>query len=129
MKNKRAIKLSKQDHEIISYILKQHTQRSLSSLLQKWQYFVVEVQRGYSSSIYDYTNALSIRDIIQSTINVISKNGQKEILGLLQEADDIFQTSTRQVQNPLLNYAINHENWWWYRFPKLHTDAIEEDVV
>ncbi|HLC16195.1 MAG TPA: hypothetical protein VJL89_08215, partial [Thermodesulfovibrionia bacterium] len=41
---------------------------SLNTLLQNWYRFVVEVERGYNDSIYEYTNDLSNRDLIENIL-------------------------------------------------------------
>ncbi len=41
---------------------------SFEKLLQQWQAFVAEVEAGYAMSIYDYTNALSTRDVIEEVV-------------------------------------------------------------
>jgi hypothetical protein len=73
--------LSEKDKSALGDILKYlsvrtHRSVSLQQLTADWDRFVSHVEEGYSDSIYEYTNDLSIRDLLEKLINGESTIGK-----------------------------------------------------
>lgn len=105
-----------------------HGNKSLNMLIQQWLYFVREVQRGYDLSIYEYTNDLTVRDILQDILEKISTDGRVAIISRLQPIDETFRASTMEIQKPLLAIPVPSERWWWYRAPIKGFDKFENEI-
>lgn len=89
---------------------------TLQYLTNKWSRFVINVENGYRLTIDDYTNSLSVRNIIQEILNVCPENaGLKE---WISEWDNRFIKVTTVVREPLLPPLKEEKlDWWWFRIP------------
>lgn len=101
---------------------------SLNSLLNKWRIFVNDVGNGYNNSVYEYTNSLGVRDILEKAINLLSKDGQNEINQNLNPLDTIFKESTDSMEQSISHLKVPGEFWWWYRIPKNPGDELKRDL-
>lgn len=89
---------------------------SLSYLINKWDHFIKKVEEGYRLTIDDYTNELSIRDLLQEILEVIPNNTELE--KWIEELDNRFIFITKKVDIPLLPLMKRSEiGWWWFRIP------------
>jgi len=102
---------------------------SLNTLLQNWYRFVVEVERGYNDSIYEYTNDLSNRDLIENILLSVQPSLHARLLKAIQPWDERFIKATEAGLRPLVNLTSDKLSFfWWSRIPKNLTDELKEDL-
>jgi hypothetical protein len=103
---------------------------SLNLLIKKWQDFVAKVQKGYSFSIYDYTNDLSVRDLLQQISEQVPKPLMKKIVDIINPIDDKYIKTTRKVDRPLSSFeSISEDQFWWFRIPKVLKEELKKDLI
>lgn len=98
-------------------------------LVQRWMLFVEKVQRGYPQELglYDYSNDLSVRDIIERVLDSVSTTGRQELLSEVDRADELFRRSTIRIESPVVPYA-EKEQWWRWRLPPVRGADFEADL-
>ena len=128
------IELNPEELKIIEPILKSLSTRakqslSLPTLINKWNTFVISVERGYSDSIYDYTNELSVRDLLQTLIDASPKEIHKKIKGAVIPLDVRFKSASKQISKCIFDFKSEEGNinWWWYRIPNRMSDELRND--
>lgn len=89
---------------------------SISTMVARWHEFTHSVDRGYDSSYYEYTNELTIRDILSRLCDVLTQEGCAQLLTLLKSADDKLLMATRRSESSILPNRIGAQ-WWWHRIP------------
>ena len=96
-----------------------------AQLIAKWQSFVIEVESGYTLTIYDYTNDLSLRAQLENEIrsNKVSDNE----LGVVAALDERFRRATRDSVKPLPGMP-DPGDWWVRRVPRNATAELAEDL-
>lgn len=102
---------------------------TLNSLLQQWSYFVSQVEQGYGGSIYDYTNDLSGRDVIEKVLLATPTSLGNRLLTLIHPLDERFNSATSEVECPLLPTTTQKPlAYWWFRIPKKLGEELEHDL-
>ena len=101
---------------------------TLYSLLTKWEEFVISVERGYRFSIYDYTNDLSVRDILQRIIDQCPLALRHKICSAINTYDEQFKTITIEKSEPIYKLKADPSFWWWYRVPKYPGAELQNDL-
>ena len=134
------IKLSDSENIAVEKILAIKTKKAkhtitLSYLTNKWSRFVRNVEKEYQLSIDDYTNSLSVRNLIQEILDVCPEN--TNLKEWVREWDNRFKATTEVVKEPLLpSLKKDKLGWWWFRIPKnpgnelknwLHNDGLDEE--
>ena len=103
-------------------------QTSLERLLQRWQSFVEQIEKGYADSIYEYTNDLTVRDLLDG-IEASAPAGLKERLRTgLKELDDRFEAATQTVDRPVAAGEPPTGFKRWRRVPIKLLDELGEDL-
>jgi hypothetical protein len=117
------INLSVEEEKMLEPILHKLSEQAkrvltLDSLVEIWKNFVHEVEEGYPGSIYDYTNDLSTRDILQIIIDQCSSPIREKILSVISNWDSQFIKATWELDRPLLpSKKDKNQKWWWFRVP------------
>jgi len=106
---------------------------SLEGLTADWRQFVSEVESGYQLTIYDYTNDLAIRDLLENLLKELPSSIGKKIESYLLPVDQLFRSTTTKINKPLLDDGTD-QNWWWYQIPidplgDLRTDLLAEGLI
>jgi|SRR5581483_4242869 len=105
-------------------------QVNLDYLLMGWQRFVKHIERGYSSSIYDYTNDLSKRRLLQRVLDAnISNRLKLKLTNLVRQIDDQFIALTRTIDEPIPGTKPEAEEWWYYRVPLNAGSELQKDLA
>ena len=83
------LQLSRDEAQVLAAILAAlskhaHYPLSLSQLLQRWSYFVAQVERGYEGSIYEYTNDLSTRDLLEEILLQVARSLHDRLSGAVR---------------------------------------------
>jgi hypothetical protein len=124
--------ISPEDEKLMQPLLDQMSARahftiSLKYLLQKWDEFTSSVEEGYNYSIYDYTNDLSSRDLLEKIIINSSGALNKKLITIIGQIDDRYRESTDICVKPLRSSFWSAEGWWWFRIPKKLIGELKED--
>jgi hypothetical protein len=94
-------------------------------LISDWRRFVKEIRTGYRHSIYDYSNELSGRDLLENLKEAADDPVAKKIHEELLPLDADFEKNTQAVEKPL---AANKVNGWWHRIPKQLVGELRDDL-
>ena len=86
------------------------------NLVQRWEHFVREVERGYDLTIYDYTNDLQTRDELARANDAT-----------VEPLDARFRATTRPASRPLPG-APDDAAWWWTRVPLRPSGELAADI-
>jgi hypothetical protein len=104
-----------------------HLGQSFSRTLNRWANFVAVVERGYGDSIYEYTNDLSVRDVLAQVERELPPDVASKISAAVAIWDERFMKATNVAKRPL---AIRAEGPgpWWNRVPKVLSEELENDL-
>lgn len=127
------IQLSSSEAKVVNPILAGFSQRarfpiSLDYLVEGWQTFVVEVEKGYNASIYDYTNDLSGRDLLQELASQVPGSVVSKLMEVIQPWDTRFVAATREIQYPLRGSKTATSRFWLMRVPIILREELEGDL-
>jgi hypothetical protein len=129
----RTFDLSEEEGRLLREILADLSSRadqsmSLSQLLDDWQSFVTRVDRGYDDSIYEYTNDLSIRDLLAK----ILERSPVPLAGKLRAVIDVwdlrFEHTTIPASRSLAAAGKPAAAWWWLRGPMKLRGDLKRDL-
>jgi hypothetical protein len=102
---------------------------SLPILLNRWKNFTIEVENGYEGSLFEYTNSLGGRNLLQSIESSLSIDGQGILRNRLHESDHRFTEVTTAIERPLIRKKDCFSEWWYYRIPSNIIGVLREDLV
>jgi hypothetical protein len=125
--------LSTDEAEALGSILAALSERSrqhlsLTDLIGRWEKFATQVLEGYDDSIYEYTNDLSTRDLLQEIANASALPLRVKLLNTLHKYDERFKQATREVPRPLIRNSKVGLNWWQSRIPVKLRSELEADL-
>jgi hypothetical protein len=100
---------------------------SLGGLIEKWSDFVVRVEQGYQYSIYEYTNDLSTRDLLEHVVLNAPQPLREKIVAEVRVWDDRFRDTTLEYGKPLVSPVFHELAWWWSRVPKILEGELKTD--
>lgn len=92
-----------------------------TTLLQRWERFVTQVEIGYRSTIYDFTNEVSVRTMLDTSSY---PDVQAQIT--LSALDDRYKAATREV-SAHLRVGRPQDAWWAHRIPLIIVGELEQD--
>ncbi len=97
--------------------------------LAKWRTLVSRVKSGYPLGIYDYTNELTSRDVLEQFSSHLTPSVQDKFLSRVQQIDQSFDNETEPTDVPLIGGPESNKQrkWWWHRIPKILGDELKED--
>jgi hypothetical protein len=101
---------------------------SLDALLRRWSHFVAQVERGYDDSIYEYTNDLSVRDVLERLVEGAGAGLRAALEERLTADDRRFETATEEHVRPLGEFKQTTPPWWWRRVPRVRVGELAEDL-
>lgn len=97
-------------------------------LLEIWDNFVSDVDEGYNNSIYEYTNDLSVRDLLQTIIDNSPLALRDKLIAALQILDERFRKATKESNRSLLPDQEKSQAWWWFRVPTKFGTELKNDL-
>jgi hypothetical protein len=100
---------------------------SLDAMLGRWSAFVTTVERGYGDSIYEYTNDLSVRDLLESVAAGAGPALRAKLHAALAEDDRRFAAATQEAGRALGEFAEEAPSWW-RRVPRRRVGELAEDL-
>jgi hypothetical protein len=127
------IQLSRDEARVLDAILTSLSERakyplSLKYLLHKWEDFIAKVEKGYDGSIYEYTNDLSLRDVLEEILLKVPQSLHDKLLEGVHPWDDRFYGATRQVSRSLAPGVTKGVPPWWFRIPNKLGQEMESDL-
>ncbi|MBI4422096.1 MAG: hypothetical protein HY554_00120 [Elusimicrobia bacterium] len=97
------------------------------ALLSQWRSFVAEVERGYSWTLYEYQNDLSVRDQIDEILKALPASMRHQLSAPLAEADRRFEDATAPCARPVIR-GERRLGAWYRRVPKRAVGELEDDL-
>lgn len=133
------IHLSREEEPILEPILASMSRKAghtltLPLMLERWENFVSEVEKGYDNSIYEYTNDLSVRDLLQVVIDNSPLALRDKLIRALLIWDERFKKATEESNRSILSDKEKSPAWWWFRVPvnpgsELKTDLQSDGLI
>jgi ribosomal protein L16 Arg81 hydroxylase len=102
--------------------------RSLQGLLDGWRHFVIQVEQEYEYSIYEYTNDLSIRDLLKEILSKAPQTLREKLIQEIRMWDNRFQEATQEISRPVVPRADHDLPSWWFRIPRNLKGELAEDL-
>jgi len=129
----KTLSLSQEERTILQQILRTQSQRSMypmafDKLIHDWARFVTTVERGYVQSIYEYTNDLSTRDLIQEILDKVPSKLRLKLLASIEPWDQRFFASTKPVDKPVRLNRKGKAAPWHVRVPMNPGLELEKDL-
>jgi hypothetical protein len=103
-------------------------ERSFGGMLRGWSDLVTRVERGYDDSIYEYTNDLSVRDLLERVVQGAGPGLRAKLEAALAEDDRRFEAATEEGARPLGDFREASPPWW-QRVPRRRTGELAEDLA
>lgn len=104
------------------------TDMSFPQMVRRWDSFIREVERGYDASIYEYTNELSVRDIIARALELAPPAVAEKLESHLKPLDERFLGATSESDRPLSFADTAGLSRWWYRVPLRCGSELADDL-
>ncbi len=117
------VRLSPNEQAALGVLESRFSQRArfpitLESLISDWETLVKEVQEGYPSTVDEYTNDLTARDLLEEVLCSLSEASQRKVAKVIRPLDEHFRTATCPDEDHVLSrYFRVHDGWWWSRIP------------
>lgn len=99
---------------------------STIELLTKWEAFIGKVEQGYSLTIYDYTNELTLRGLLLQASTATTPLSTAES-NRLKELDQRFRIATQEAERPITP-GFAGGRWWYYRIPLKRCGELLDDL-
>jgi hypothetical protein len=100
---------------------------SLNDLFGQWMAFVEAVERGFDDSIYEYTNDLSVRDLLEDLMLASQSSLRAKLQDALAPIDARFASATEPAASPL-GATRGALASWWHRVPKRRIGELADDL-
>ena len=92
--------------------------QSLPGLASKWRTFAEDVESGYGLAIDNYTNSLTVRDMLDEAMGALEESDRRWLVELADPSDARFMRATHDDQERLLSrFKLHNDHWWWNRVP------------
>jgi hypothetical protein len=101
---------------------------TLTYLLERWAQFVKAVEIGYDDSIYEYTNDLGVRDLLEDVINGCAPPLRVRLTDVLNDWDSRFLKATAQWPTSWVQRKGDSPGWWWFRVPLILNSELQNDL-
>ncbi|HQN44652.1 MAG TPA: hypothetical protein PLA25_10995 [Anaerolineaceae bacterium] len=127
------IQLSSEEECMLEPILASMSRKAnhtltLPLLMERWKNFVDEVEAGYDDCIYEYTNDLTVRDLLQIVLDNSPLTLRDKLIGALQIWDQRFDAATEISARSVLPDKGKAQAWWWFRVPIRPGAEIKNDL-
>lgn len=91
----------------------------------KWRNVVNDIERGYHSTIYDYTNDVSVRGVLEGFLHLVPSGLADKLLPELKPTDDKFISLTNAIDKHLPGLDVSA---WWHRIPTKLGGELKDDI-
>ncbi len=94
-----------------------HEHVDAAQLLERWAQFPEEAKE-YTATVDDYTNDLTMRDVIEVVLREAVEPLRGKLLRFVDDADERFRAATvDDDQGRLSQHFRISKGWWWRRIP------------
>jgi hypothetical protein len=100
---------------------------SLNGLINEWRAFVADVERGYKDSIYEYTNSMGARDVLDELCRSVPEAVREVIEQALRSIDGRYEAATQPSPKPIVSGA-GDRSARWYRIPRVLLEGLRADL-
>lgn len=101
-------------------ITSEDDQAGLAFLHKRWTKVVEEIESGYRGSIDDYTNDLTVRDLLDELLpSGAQTESSDQLMREIEPLDRRFEAATSPGERQLLRRFFRGASnaWWWDRVP------------
>jgi hypothetical protein len=104
--------------------------RTFSEMLDRWQRILDRIENGYELGIFDYTNDLTVREILGRAADGVDTDLRLRVTRMLEPLDLRFKAATFVSEKPPFPGALaRHPDAWWYRrLPNKLIGELKEDA-
>jgi len=125
------LELTREEDMLLKSILASLSSRAryeitLADLLTKWDRFVTALEQVYDDSIYEFTNDLSVRDLLEEIMVHSPKGLRAKLSKEVKDVDDRFLAVTKPSNRSILK--SEQPQWWWFRIPIESGSELESDL-
>lgn len=100
---------------------------TLTGMVAAWRALPEVIDRGYRLTIYDYTNDLSVRHLLDEVLGVIPEGSVRSWVELtIAEADAQYRKVTHEVPKPI--HGHGDMPWWYRRVPNRIEGELAQDL-
>jgi hypothetical protein len=100
---------------------------TVSGMVENWKELVDQVERGYDEMIYEYTNDLSVRGLLEELIDALPPGSVRSWVTQEVEATDArYRAATREVNEPI--HGGGSAPWWYWGVPKVLVGELRGDL-
>lgn len=100
---------------------------TVSGMVEDWKELVGQIERGYDEMIYEYTNDLSVRNLLQELIDALPAGSVRSWIAQEVEATDArYRAATREVNEPI--HGGGNAPWWYWRVPMILVGELRDDL-
>lgn len=117
------VKLDPQEQAAIGLLEARFSQRArfpvtLDLLISSWEGLVKEVEEGHTSSVDEYTNDLTTRDLLEEVLRSLPEGPRQKVASLVRPLDERFTAATCPDDEHVLSRFFEvPDGWWWSRIP------------
>ena len=94
--------------------------------VNEWRDIAIKIKHGYRLGIEDYENDISIRDILERILTMVSTVVKDKLMSKISDIDKMFYDSTTKISKPLIEGETSE---WWYRIPKILKEELKMDLI
>jgi hypothetical protein len=100
---------------------------TLSGMVEAWRELVAHIEEGYDDIIEEYSNDLSVRDLLDELLAVIPEGSVRSwVTKEIEQADQRYRDATREVDKPI--FGSGEMAWWWKRVPIVLVGELRRDL-
>lgn len=96
-------------------------------MLEKWSCLVDEIVEGYVLTIYDYTNDLTTRQLLQDIGDSLQGALAERFGAAIGTIDERFLAATEPALSPL--YKQSASMFWIQRVPRVRVGELRDDLL
>ena len=97
-------------------------------MIAAWREFSDEIDRGYRFTIYDFTNDLSVRKLLDQVVAVLPEGAVKGwVEREIETADARYREATHEVASPIQGGP--GAPWWYFRVPNRIEGELAADLT
>jgi hypothetical protein len=122
--------LTPEEEEALNVEIRGVGAKSISHYAASWERFVADVEQGYRLTIYDYTNDLTLREILGRALSAARGWPRRKLTAFLDATDARFKAATVTATKPVFPgaYLRNPTAWWYMRVPTKLTGELKRSV-
>jgi hypothetical protein len=102
-------------------------------LLDRWKQVIDQCRSDYSAGLDDYTNDLSVREIVQEILDADRSKTLISLRSIVADLDDRFRGSTIELQQPIFAPSrvgrAQDRLFFYFRIPSSPGSEMTQDLI